>query len=331
MNPNNISRKKDNQFIQCHIGDGVYGLNTAPIDRVERSDNLHIEEGENGVVGFLNKSIPVIDLSKRLGSALKSHLSDRRIIVLNGEEGFWGLMVDRVSQVHTIDKENLFPIDIPILLNDHATNYFDQVADIDEGFLLILSTRQLELDLSNRSVELAQIPMQEALGRSQQPANFTATLDAPAGPGQIAIFRGPYIHGDMFYALSISQISEIIEAQELFQIPMAPEFIAGFVKWRRQPILVLNLCHRLGIQCPSGQMGKSRLIIARMKLGTETISHVGLMVDPSIQILKLPIRYSAPDSQIPFDPVFAKAVVTMNDQLLMVPDLQNLFTLPSNN
>ena len=74
------------------------------ITRVPRTPDYYL-----GVMNLRGSVLPVLDLKKRLNLPSATTTEDSRIIILKVDDIPFGVTVDAVSEVSTIDKENIEP------------------------------------------------------------------------------------------------------------------------------------------------------------------------------------------------------------------------------
>lgn len=97
----------------------------------------HVE----GVVNLRGEVIPLIDLRKKLQMEEKEYGNETRIIVVNNDELFIGLIVDSSSEVKEIDDSE---IDLPPVSDDNINiDYLRGVAKTDDGLVTILNLEKL--------------------------------------------------------------------------------------------------------------------------------------------------------------------------------------------
>lgn len=76
-----------------------------------------------GVLSFRQARLPVVDLAGRLGIP---SVSPDTILIINGVEESWGLLVDRVEGFFSV--ADMVDCPVPLLLQSEGTRYFDQIA-----------------------------------------------------------------------------------------------------------------------------------------------------------------------------------------------------------
>lgn len=88
------------------------------------------------------------------------------------------------------------------------------------------------------------------------------------------------------YAISILRIKEIIQYEQLTEVPRMPDFIRGVINLRGTVVPVIDLSARFGK--PSMPVGRRNcIIIIEVAVGEETQS-VGVMVDAVNAVLEIP-------------------------------------------
>jgi len=135
---------------------------------------------------------------------------------------------------------------------------------------------------------------------------------------QLACFRV----GEVFYALDILRIREIIRPQKLTPIPKAPKFVEGVINLRGAVIPVVDLRKRFELSQTNTDR-KTRVVICVL-----TGKIIGLVVDEVAEVR----RYTRQDIQPA--PQYLKGrgaefflgVCRRDDDLVMVLDLERILT-----
>ncbi|WP_380872427.1 chemotaxis protein CheW [Sphingomonas sp. DBB INV C78] len=151
------------QFLLFRVGEGEFGL---PIKAIEEVANLpaklaRLPKSPDFVLGVMNlrgHAVPIIEQSRRFGTAAASGSKQRVLIVRAGEYRV-GFLVDAASEVRRLAPSALHPA--PELGVDE-TRVFERVVagGVDAGIVLIVSPRELldgverdlVLDLAARGV-----------------------------------------------------------------------------------------------------------------------------------------------------------------------------------
>ena len=379
------------RLIRCEVADELYGLDMEWVRSIQRTDRLHWDQDNKHdlierndpeavyrhLVGWLpsNKGdIPVYHLGSRLGCSTMDTRSPfkegqggglQRIIVLNppffsqqkinnGEEGLWGLVVDRVMQTIQIPRDLIMPLP-PIIVNPTA-DYFNGVIRLEEQSFLLLAPERIHPDAQissrrepSRTNEYGS-EIEEAMLEEVDRVPKSGHLDSSPGnnaqrPGQIVMFTLQDHHSHekgLSFGLSISQIPEILDDLPLIPVPSAPDFVLGLLNWRDRPVPLIDLPARFNLSSrynPTSN-GRSRLLIVRDKYQNGSVSCPNdgriykkgftkgvlgaFLIQPSIRILRLPIEHQPSNRTLPIHQDFIRGVVELEGETLLVPNIQTI-------
>jgi purine-binding chemotaxis protein CheW len=140
---------EQNQLVTFQLGEELYGINIMDVKEIVRVQDIRaIPNAPTYVEGIFNlrrEIIPIINLHKRfhlkktLNSEEDELLSGFIIIDIDGMK--LGVIIDRVSRVVTIEKEDIQPP--PQMLTGIGAEYFLGVVRQEHGYLIILDIRDL--------------------------------------------------------------------------------------------------------------------------------------------------------------------------------------------
>jgi purine-binding chemotaxis protein CheW len=138
-----------NQLVTFQLGEELYGINIMDVKEIVRVQEIRaIPNAPTYVEGIFNlrsEIIPIINLHKRfhlkkiLNSEEDELLSGFIIIDIDGMK--LGVIIDRVSRVVTIEKEDIQPP--PQMLTGIGAEYIQGVVRQERGYLIILDIRDL--------------------------------------------------------------------------------------------------------------------------------------------------------------------------------------------
>lgn len=120
------------------------------------------------------------------------------------------------------------------------------------------------------------------------------------------------------YAVSISQVKEIIQYKEVTKLPNTPTYLEGIISLRGKIIPVVDLAMRLGLTIPK-RSDKRALII-------ETVGReLGIVVDEVTEVIRLQ------DSDIEPPPMatgngYIRGIGKEGNRLLILLDVDKLFS-----
>jgi purine-binding chemotaxis protein CheW len=138
-----------NQLVTFQLGEELYGINIMDVKEIVRVQTIRtIPNAPSYVEGIFNlrsEIIPIINLHKRfhlkkmINSEEDELLSGFIILDIDGMK--LGVIIDRVSRVVTIERENIQPP--PQMLSGIGAEYIQGVVRQEQGYLIILDIRDL--------------------------------------------------------------------------------------------------------------------------------------------------------------------------------------------
>lgn len=130
--------------------------------------------------------------------------------------------------------------------------------------------------------------------------------------------------GNEEFCIDILKVQEIIRMLEITKIPNAPDYVEGVINLRGKVIPIIDFRKRCSlydeVECANDH---KRIIV--VAIGARTI---GLVVDKVSQVLKLEQEQisTTPDVVRGFNSDFISGVGKSGDKLLILLDLEKLFT-----
>jgi purine-binding chemotaxis protein CheW len=138
-----------NQLVTFQLGEELYGINIMDVKEIVRVQDIRaIPNAPSYVEGIFNlrsEIIPIINLHRRfhlkrvLNSEDDELLSGFIILDIDGMK--LGVIIDRVSRVVTIEKEDIQPP--PQMVSGIGSEYIKGVVRQEKGYLIILDIRDL--------------------------------------------------------------------------------------------------------------------------------------------------------------------------------------------
>jgi chemotaxis signal transduction protein len=303
------------RLLGCIVGGRTYGLDAAWVLSIQRTERLQPTDDDAAMVGRLG-DLPVYSLARQLGVTAQTRSSSQQVAVLDTGSGPWGLLLDRVTPLPPIAATALEPI--PPRATQPETDCWLGAVQLEQEVLLVLDAERLHPDADRppRWHEPSQRPAptlmpgvapQPRVGGERQLVLFS-TLAMPAGQRPVS------------FGLSLAHVAEICEPLPVVPVPAAPAGVAGLVRWREHLVAVVDLAHLLGLPAvvPEKRM---RLLIARTP-GPSGL--LGFLVRPGIRVLRLPVASVPSPRLLPVDLSRVRAVVELEGETLIVPDLNSL-------
>ncbi|MDR2185621.1 MAG: chemotaxis protein CheW [Treponema sp.] len=138
-----------NQLVTFQLGEELYGINIMDVKEIVRVQDIRAIPNApvyvEGIFNLRSEIIPIINLHKRFH--LKKALIDDEDDLLSGFiiidiDGMkLGVIIDRVSRVVTVEKEDIQPP--PQMLSGIGAEYIQGVVRQGQGYLIILNIRDL--------------------------------------------------------------------------------------------------------------------------------------------------------------------------------------------
>jgi purine-binding chemotaxis protein CheW len=138
-----------NQLVTFQLGEELYGINIMDVKEIVRVQAIRALPNAppyvEGIFNLRSEIIPIISLHKRfhikklISSEEDELLSGFVILDIDGMK--LGIIIDRISRVITIEKEDVQPP--PQMLTGIGAEYIRGVVRQEEGYLIILNIRDL--------------------------------------------------------------------------------------------------------------------------------------------------------------------------------------------
>lgn len=133
-------RGESQQTVVFKLGEESYGIDIFRVHEIIRLREItpipRTEGHIRGLVNLRGNTIPVIDLSTRLNLPVSEQSDNTRIIVVESDKGNIGLIVDAVSEVITLQSEQIEPT--PPLIIDGNNEFVKSVARRNEKLITLL-------------------------------------------------------------------------------------------------------------------------------------------------------------------------------------------------
>jgi purine-binding chemotaxis protein CheW len=138
-----------NQLVTFQLGEELYGINIMDVKEIVRVQDIRAIPNAPGYVeGIFNlrsEIIPIVNLHKRFHLKRMAVSEDDELlsgfIILDIDDMKLGIIIDRVSRVVTIEREDIQPP--PQMLSGIGAEYITGVVRQEQGYLIILNIRDL--------------------------------------------------------------------------------------------------------------------------------------------------------------------------------------------
>jgi purine-binding chemotaxis protein CheW len=138
-----------NQLVTFQLGEELYGINIMDVKEIVRVQTIRAIPNApayvEGIFNLRSEIIPIINLHKRFHlKKLTSSEEDELLsgfVILDIDGMKLGIIIDRISRVITIEKEDVQPP--PQMLSGIGAEYIRGVVRQEHGYLIILNIRDL--------------------------------------------------------------------------------------------------------------------------------------------------------------------------------------------
>ncbi len=133
------------QLVIFKLGREEYGVSILQVQEIKRITEItrvpHTPEYIKGVINLRGSVLPVLDLKRRLNLPQEQSTENTRIIIVKVQEISVGMIVDAVSEVMTINQEN---IDSPdVVAGSVSANYLSGVGKLEDRLLILLNLEEI--------------------------------------------------------------------------------------------------------------------------------------------------------------------------------------------
>ena len=213
-----------------------------------------------GMLSLRSHTIPVVDAARFLelardaapSLAVETSASDdeRRIMILQGEAGHLGLLVDEVCSIVSFSDEDLMPM--PAYARGEMALFAGCVGGDEHESLLLLAADALFAHPRIKAVAAGHRDLYDS--RSAQTGSSARRHQG--GREAYVIFR----IGQRF-AVRISQLREIIEyPSEIVKTPAAPDLVHGVLNLRRALVTIVDVRPMFGMT-PCEEWANTKVLI----------------------------------------------------------------------
>lgn len=149
-----VLEELNNRYLLFNIDEAFYGLSLTTVLEIINIQKITQIPGTpdyiKGIVNLRGKVVPVIDVRIKFNLPEREYDGQTCIIVLDVNDTHVGLIVDRVSEVVTVEKSQLVD---PPEVGDVVSNYLASVSEIGNKVVLNIDCiKFLEKDVSGLNI-----------------------------------------------------------------------------------------------------------------------------------------------------------------------------------
>jgi purine-binding chemotaxis protein CheW len=128
-----------------HVGDTLLGIDTLRVQEIIRVSDVtsvhHAPEYVQGVINLRGKIVTVLDLSRKLDFPPAKIGDGSRVIIVDDEDEYVGLLVDSISDVIVAERERVIPS--PANVEGAQKRFFQGVYQGDQGLIAVLDAEEV--------------------------------------------------------------------------------------------------------------------------------------------------------------------------------------------
>jgi purine-binding chemotaxis protein CheW len=133
------------QFISFRLGDDEYAIDIMAVREIKGwTDTTPLPNQAPHVLGVLNLRgaiVPILDLRSRFGQGMTETTQMHVVIIVNVEERTFGILVDAVSDILTVEPAGIKPV--PDTDKPGGEDYLSGIINADHGMVVVLSLQEL--------------------------------------------------------------------------------------------------------------------------------------------------------------------------------------------
>lgn len=330
------------RYVRLAVGEELFSFDMGSVHSVQRAESVkRVEQNDYGLMGslrFARFHVPIFFLSSLLKKSSVGTGKERAVVVLQHGDEIFGVAADSVTRVNAINAERCHSLPHALASPGGAVDGLFLVKEVEaakgeDSNWRVIPKLSPELLNPERPAPLED----EAKADEQTPAPSEiapARASSVRAQSLIAFSNSPDRgHDDVcLFALSMSQVVEIINPRKIWTVPGSPPHALGAIVWRDLPVPVVQLPTWVGL-AESPTTTFDRFLIAR---GSGPKDLVAIGIDASVRTLRLPFAHKqvSTPNEVKGDHVLG--VFEVDSSLLLVPNLAPLFpkadgaTLPLN-
>ena len=141
----NANRQKNIEMATFYLGDALCGMDILKVQEINKLlEMTKVPQAPDYVKGILNlrgQIVTVIDLGKKLGLSMTDMGTHTRNIIVNSNNEYIGLLVDRIGDVERTDRDKIEPP--PANIGGLQGKYFEGVFKKDKSLIGILNVEEV--------------------------------------------------------------------------------------------------------------------------------------------------------------------------------------------
>ena len=132
--------------------------------------------------------------------------------------------------------------------------------------------------------------------------------------------------GKESFAISVYKVLEIIQLEQITQIPNSSDFIRGVISFRGGIVPVIDMHKRFNLEKPDNECP---MVVVVDMLNMEKNVTMGLLVDRVVNVIEFNYKSirAVPDLGIRYNPEFLEGFVEINGQFIMIMNVDRVLSI----
>jgi purine-binding chemotaxis protein CheW len=268
------------QFVIFHVGKEVFAVRLSAVQEIIRMPNVvkvpMSPPALEGLANLRGSVLPVLNLREIFSFPVALHDDSTRVVVLDHGRPI-GLVVDRMSNVVTVDQDRIEPVSNMGAAIDTGLLTGMIKSDRGQGMVMILDTAKTVEREFRGAIQSAADRMSQGghEGREERKSSLAAALDED----HLVSFEV----ADQEYAFPIERVEEIIQLpDQITQLPNSHGHVLGVITLRNRLLPLVSLRTMFGL--PSIKMSDANKVVV-ITVG-EGVS-VGVVMDGVKEVLRV--------------------------------------------
>ncbi len=292
----------------------VYALEESAVLSINPASSLKRNKAPGNPLGWLPDETPVYSLDGLLHRREESAFSNGALLEMQGMTP-WALAVDRVGGEIEVFSDQISAL--PRIARNSCHSCIQGALVTDSEIVYVISPQHLHPS--------AIAPAEEP-ERWQPPKAEASELESGDKVRHILAFKlynedPPDIN--VLFALSLSQVIEILGPTDITPLPYSPPGILGMINWRNRAIPVVDLGRKVALPPLLSYRRPARMLIARATTAPDLMA---IPVTMDLRGGRLPIPHRECDYDLPLNPMLVRGAYELDGEVLVIPDLDHVLS-----
>lgn len=128
-----------------YLNDALFGMNILRVQEInknmQRTKVPHAPEYVLGIINLRGRIVTIVDLKRKLGLDSAVQRDENRNIIVDCQDEYTGLLVDRIADVVPVDSSKILPP--PSNVRGAQGRFFDGVFKTDQGLIAVLNVEEV--------------------------------------------------------------------------------------------------------------------------------------------------------------------------------------------